>query len=117
MKTVLLVDDEAIIRQALSRNLNKSGYDVTSAADGTAALACLYEKPYDIIVTDYLMQGMNGLELMTKAKALDPTIKVILFSGFIEQNLDECVHQADCFLSKPIGLNELLDAMENLLAR
>lgn len=115
MKTLLLVDDEASIRQALSRNLQKSNYDVTSATNGAEAFSYLQDKPYDLIVTDYLMDGISGLELMSKARELYPDIKVIVFSGYMEQNFEEVLRQADCFLAKPIGLNDLLDAIETVL--
>nr|MBF0221168.1 response regulator [Desulfobulbaceae bacterium] len=115
MKTLLLVDDEDVIRQALSRNLQKSNYDVTSAVSGAEAVSYLQKKPYDIIVTDYLMEGINGIELMTKARELYPDIKVIVFSGYMEQNFEEALKAADCFLTKPIGLNDLLKAIETVL--
>ncbi len=115
MKKLLLVDDEHIIRQALNKNLKKSGYDVTAAASGDEALGFLKEHSFDIVVTDYLMAGLNGIDLTTKAKNIYPSIKVIMFSGHMKQNITTNGTGADCFLSKPISLDELLETIERLL--
>ncbi len=115
MNKILLVDDELIILQALSINLQKSGYEVTTAANGEEALARLEEQSYDIIITDYLMGSINGVELSNAAKRLYPETKVIIFSGNIEQNLNKLTSGADCILSKPIGLDNMLESIKKLL--
>ena len=112
---ILLVDDEVIIRQALGINLQKSGYEVTTAGNGEEALARLDNQPYDMIITDYMMGGINGVELSSAAKKLYPEIKVIVFSGNIEKGLNKLVSDADCILSKPIGLDDMLDTIKKLL--
>ena len=77
---ILLVDDEHIIRMALKKNLSKSGYDVDACESGEEALKLLDKQTYDLLLTDYLMVGMNGSELIEKVKKLAPEIKTMRFS-------------------------------------
>src|SRR5206468_11915142 len=81
--SVLLVDDEDIVRTATADMLADIGYDVTQAASGAEALRLLREgAQVEVLVTDYLMPGMNGVELVRLARALDPSLKVLVISGY-----------------------------------
>ena len=67
MKTILVVDDEGHVRSVVSRQLTKKGYRVVTASNGEEAIALTKQEQFDLIITDYNMPGINGLEL---AKAL-----------------------------------------------
>ncbi len=116
-QSILLVDDELLIRRALEYNLQREGFDVRSAEDGEQALAILQERSFGLVLTDYLMEGMNGIELMKLARKLYPQIKVIIFSGYEDKgSTDEILGLgADDFLCKPINFNDLLERILSVL--
>jgi CheY-like chemotaxis protein len=78
---ILLVDDEAEIRRLLARRLSRRGYAVTTASDGDQALALLAEGAYDLAILDFMMPGMNGLELAAQCSFLYPHLKVLMLTG------------------------------------
>ena len=117
-KSILVVDDDELIRLALKINLERAGFNISIAETAESALELLKEHPYDLLLTDYLMPGINGLELMQQAKKIYPEIKGIIFSGFAEKDMPEkfLALGADYFFHKPINTRELLNCIQNLLA-
>ena len=118
-KKVLVVDDEIHIIHVVAIKLRNNGYEVISADNGGTAyeLAC-QEKP-DIIVTDFQMPVMTGLELVQKLRENEPTknIPVIMLTarGFaITDKQKETLQIAEC-LSKPFSPKELLRSIEDIL--
>lgn len=114
---ILLVDDEELVRRSLEANLMREGFEMSSASSAEDALAILRKWPCDLLLSDYLMEGMTGIELLKKAKELYPQIKVIIFSGQKEKdsapeivNFDE-----NGFLCKPIDFEELLERIDIVL--
>ena len=116
-KSILIVDDEALIRLSLKLDFVKEGFRTTAVDGGESALIALKEGPYDILLTDYLLEDIDGIELMKKAKELQPAIKVIVFSGFDAQNSEDGVLDAgaDAFVQKPIDFDDLLKRISELL--
>ncbi len=82
MKKILVVDDEAIIRDNLERILSEENYEVTSVATGTAALGLLTEEEVDVVLLDLNLPDLAGLEVLKKAKELDPELLVIIITGY-----------------------------------
>ena len=120
-KKVLVVDDEIHIVHVVAIKLRNNGYEVVSAENGAEAfeLAC-QEKP-DIIVTDFQMPVMTGLELVEKLRQCEQTrnIPVILLTArnfAISQEQQEKLQISDC-LSKPFSPKELLGNIEDILYR
>lgn len=117
---VLVVDDEPTLREAQRMALEREGYTVTSAADGREAQRILAEGKLrvDLLITDFSMPGVNGLQLIRAARVSHPEMKVILTSGYgsaIEQReLEEL--QVDAFLHKPYGRAALLRTAREVLA-
>ncbi|MGO4111635.1 response regulator [Paenibacillus sp. YAF4_2] len=112
MYKVLLVDDEPFITEGLSDAVDWSAFSlevVGSAEDGEEALERLRELPVDLLITDISMPIMTGLELIRKARELQPQLKVIILSGFNEFNyLKEGMHLGiENYLLKPINFGEL----------
>ena len=108
---VLLVDDDEAIREVLSLSIADLGYDVETAPGGREALElCATFKP-SIVLTDIKMPGMDGIELLSRVKALDPEIEVIMISGHgdMELAIESLKRQALDFLTKPVR-DELLTA-------
>ena len=84
-KTVLIVDDEAVIRDLCKRVLHD--YDVIEAGDGAEALEIFLRGGIDVILTDVMMPEMDGLELLKNLKEREPTVVVIIMTGFAEKEV------------------------------
>ncbi|MEA1923365.1 MAG: response regulator [Pseudomonadota bacterium] len=107
---VLIVDDENSIRISLADELEDEGYSVTTAASGEEAFTILKENDFDLIITDLIMEGIGGIEVLKKAKTLDPVISVLILTGY--GNLETAIAAlrlgADDYLLKPCEIDELL---------
>ena len=77
---ILVVDDEAVIREGVKRILERSGMEVATSSGGRAALAMIQETDFDLVVTDLKMPGMNGIEVLKAIKVLQPEVPKISFS-------------------------------------
>ncbi len=81
-KSILVVDDEEIVRYSLVNILKSNGYEVDEAASGQDALKALYDKQYNLILTDLVMEGMDGLDLLENVKVISPRTIVIVITGY-----------------------------------
>jgi CheY-like chemotaxis protein len=80
---VLLVDDEELVRRATADMLREIGHEVVEASSGTSALKLLLERPeIEVLVTDYLMPGTRGTELIDRARQVRPELKALLITGY-----------------------------------
>ncbi|MEI7832743.1 MAG: HD domain-containing phosphohydrolase [bacterium] len=117
--TILVVDDEDYIRRMVVQGLHKHGYTCLQADGGPAALDMLAAHPVDLIVTDLMMPGMTGLELLVAAQQVQPNIAVILLTGV--DNSDTAItalsQGAYGYMIKPVQPNELLINVVNALRR
>ena len=116
---ILVVDDERVTRMNLDHVLGKEGYDVRTAADGEEALDLLAEAPFDVIVTDLKMERVDGMDLLQRAKQQDPTVEVIIISGYATlPTAVEAMRQGSYhFLAKPLKLNEVRQTVASALSR
>ena len=119
-KKILVADDEVHIVQVVAMKFRNNGFDVITADNGDDAYTlCCEEKP-DIIITDYQMPGMTGIELIEKLRLVpelaDIPVIILTARGFaIEDDQKEKLRVAEC-LSKPFSPKELLAHVENVLA-
>ena len=116
--TILVVDDEKNIRDALVKILNKEGYNTLSAAEGKEALGILREKDINLILTDLKMPAMDGLELLTACKMIKPNVEVILISayGTIEKAISAIKNGAYDFIVKPFKRSTLIEVVNRAIA-
>lgn len=116
-KRILIVDDEAIIRDLCARALK--GYDVLQAGDGEEALHIFEKGGIDVILTDVMMPKMDGIELLRRLKEKEPTLVVIVMTGFAEKDtiLNALKADADDFISKPLNLLQLKTAVDKALVK
>jgi PAS domain S-box-containing protein len=120
---VLLVDDEAIVRNQLRRSLELRGYSVVEAADGLAALAVLLPASpvgddVDVVILDMTMPDLDGAEVLRRLRAAGSRVPVVVSSGYldvaVERRLPRGAFQG--FLAKPYGATELVSAIERARA-
>jgi putative two-component system response regulator len=112
--TVLVVDDEDGIRQALDRFLTRLGYTVVQASSGVDALARIGEVKPTAMLSDIRMPQMSGVELVPKALAVDPDVAIIMLTAIDEpKTAIECLKLgAHDYLIKPVDLEELELALQ-----
>jgi DNA-binding response OmpR family regulator len=118
VKTVLVVDDEIGILDALDAAFKDEGYRTHVATNGRAALDIIKDEHVDIVVLDYMMPILDGKKTLDAIRAKDEKLPVVMLSALNEQSIiTEGVKGYDVFLRKPFDLLELLAIMEKLLTR
>jgi two-component system response regulator HydG len=117
--SILVVDDDAELLRALARTLRGAGYAVRAVPDGEAALAALRDAPAELVITDLLMEGMDGIELLRAIKALGPGPEVLLITAqaSIEKAVEAMRLGAHDFVEKPFPRDRLLLAVERALEK
>ena len=116
---VLIVDDEANARTALAELLRDEGYQVETAADGFKALPKLDDFAPDLVLTDLKMPGMDGIDLMKKAREQDPERAVVVMTayGAVDTAVAAMRQGAADYLTKPINVEELVLVLDRALER
>jgi len=119
MARILVVDDELTSIAILSRVLEDAGHRVTSVNDGEKAIERIKEFKYDILLTDFNMPGMNGIELTQEALKIEPDFIVILITAYatIRSAVDAIKLGAFDYLTKPVNKEELLLSIQRGLER
>lgn len=109
ISTVLVIDDNKDYREVLTEQLTHSGFNVLCADGGEDALRQLQDSPVDVVITDFFMPGMDGLEIAKRIKEISPTTNVVVYTGYIPDEEQECdiMTTADVFLSKPFSLEKV----------
>ncbi|MFZ5775239.1 MAG: response regulator [Thermodesulfobacteriota bacterium] len=106
---LLVVDDEAIVGKRLNQVFSKMGFEIETCTDPAAALAAAANRPFDVVVTDLKMEGMDGMEVLRRVKAMNPETRVIIITGYASPDTAELARQHGVFefLAKPFRLDEL----------
>ena len=109
MVRILLAEDDQVMREYLTRALERSGYAVTAVDRGTLALPLIEAEHFDLLLTDIVMPEMDGIELAQKAGDLKPDLKIMFITGFAAVTLKagKAVPAARV-LSKPFHLRDLV---------
>ena len=117
MANILLAEDDDAMRQFLSAALSRAGHKVMSYADGVSALGAL-QQDFDLLITDIVMPGLDGIELARRARLGKPELRVMFITGFAAVVLDGGASPLPgaALLSKPFHLRELVERVEALLA-
>jgi DNA-binding response OmpR family regulator len=113
---ILIVDDEALIRETLRLDLVDQGFTVDTVASGEEALGVL-ARGYDLVITDLLMAGMNGLEVLRRVKEHDPQPAVFILTGHrqLEAAIGALRLGADDYLIKPYEHAEMISRVASCL--
>ncbi|MEL6354644.1 MAG: response regulator [Cyanobacteria bacterium J06627_28] len=116
---ILVADDENSIRLTVSQALSSQGYEVITAIDGNTALAQLQDTSIDLLLLDIQMPGMDGIEVLQKAMAQQPALKVIMISahGSVDNAVEAMKLGAVDYLQKPFTPGELRELVDRVLSR
>jgi DNA-binding response OmpR family regulator len=112
---ILLVEDEAITRNAFADALRNESHEVIQAADGDQALFLLCKYHVDLIITDVVMPRLNGFDLIGKIRAVCPDVPILIISAYASQYSEKILDKKAKFLKKPIDPPELIAAVQRLL--
>jgi CheY-like chemotaxis protein len=109
-KGILVVDDEEIVRYSLVNILRSHGYETAEVRSGKEALRILYKRAYDLVLTDLVMENMDGLELVEQIKVISPRTVVMVLTGYgsIKTAISALRLGAYDYLLKPCDDDELL---------
>ena len=118
-ETILLVEDEAVVRQLVAEILETTGYTVLQAGDGPSALELLrrHAEPVELLVTDVVMPGMSGPEVAKAVTAMRPGMHVLYTSGYTDQAIGHhgVLEPGIAFLQKPFSADDLTTKVRGLL--
>lgn len=114
---ILVVDDEPEVGEAIADLLRAAGYEVEVSTDSLAAIGRIMAVSYDLIVSDIMMPGLTGLELLSMIKSHRPSPEVILVTGYStrERAMEALEHGAFAFIEKPVDAEGLLERVKQAL--
>jgi two-component system cell cycle response regulator CpdR len=118
MASILLAEDDESMRRFLAAALERAGHIVTACGDGSEAFEALLGLEYDLLLSDIVMPGLDGIELAKRAAELHPRLKIMFITGFAAVALHpaaEAPKQAKV-LSKPFHLREIVQEVERMIA-
>ena len=114
---IMVIDDEKVVGDMLRIHLGRHGCLVETFLPATPALERLAEQPFDMVITDFKMKGMDGMELLKAVKAAYPDIQVIMITAFA--HLDTAIEafrgQVHDFFPKPFKIKDLLTSVDRAL--
>lgn len=122
MTQILVIDDEAMVRDMLRQTLERAGYDVLEAPEGEMGLRLFYAHRPALIITDILMPGREGIETIRELHKKAPEAKIIAISGGGRVSKQDFLPVAQLFgavqtLAKPFERHELLEVVQTVLAQ
>ncbi|WP_054692192.1 sigma-54-dependent transcriptional regulator [Geotalea toluenoxydans] len=118
-RRIMVVDDEAIIREGMNRILSGSDFFVETYANGYLALEKLQESSFDLLITDLKMPGMGGMEVLKSIRVLQPEMPVIIITGYssVDTAVEALKSGAVDYVSKPFTPDEIIAKVNNALEK
>ena len=115
---VLLVDDEKDFLEIMAQRMAARGFEITTAESAAQALSFIDTKPFDAIVMDFQMPGMDGMEALKAIKAKSPELQIILLTGYatVEKTVEAMQAGASDFLEKPADIEVLAKKIKKATA-
>ena len=113
---VLLIDDDWDCLNVISNSLSLFGYPNRKFTNPKAAIKACKSEKFDVVVADYMMPEMNGIEVLQAVKSHDPNMHVIIMSGYAESSSEKTLKSkgAYAFFTKPLALRELLGVLSRI---
>ena len=119
MARILLAEDDDSMRDFLAKALSRAGHEVEAVADGEDGLDVLGEMPgqFELLLTDIVMPGVDGIELARRAAEIDPGLKIMFITGFaaVALNAGASAPKDAKVLSKPFHLRDLVDEVAKVM--
>ncbi len=118
-KRILVVDDEAGIRESLKKILVKEGFDVITASDGHKAFEIIRSEKIDLVITDIRMAGMDGVELLKVCKSVSPFIEVIMITGYasVDTAVESMKEGAYDYITKPFKKADIVRVVNRAIEK
>lgn len=118
MASILLAEDDPAVREFVRRALTHSGHDVTAVDDGLGAVEMLSAQGFDLLITDIVMPGMDGIALALKVSKDHPHMPILMMTGYAAErqrahNLEALIHKV---IAKPFTLREICNVVAETLA-
>ena len=112
--SILVVDDELLIRDLLYDFFTGQGWDISVAEDGEKALEVMRSRDFDLVLTDIKMPEMDGLDLTSHVKQSHPELPVVLMTGFpsVDTAVEALRKKVDDYIIKPFNINQLYKLVE-----
>ncbi len=116
--SILIIDDEPLMRMSMVDALKVVGYEVQEASTGSEGLDCLQTTPFDLVITDLRLPGADGLQIVSKCKERWPDTEVIVITahGSVDTAVDAMKSGAYDYITKPFSMDELLLSVERVCA-
>ena len=114
MTTILVVDDEEVVRAVVRDMLEPEGYAILDTGDPQHALRLMREQPIHLLLTDVVMPLMKGTELATRVEAMSPSTRILLMSAYA---MSEVAATGRAFISKPFSVQGLNDKVRQMLGQ
>jgi two-component system, cell cycle response regulator CpdR len=118
MTKILLAEDDDSMRGFLAAALRRAGHEVRDHSEGESALEALEREVFDLLLTDIVMPGLDGIELARRGAELDPAMKIVFITGFAAVALASGAPTptGSKVLSKPFHLREIVDEVDRVMA-
>ncbi|WP_292051612.1 MULTISPECIES: cell cycle two-component system response regulator CpdR [unclassified Brevundimonas] len=117
MARILLAEDDSSLRGFLKRALERTGHDVVDCENGDEAIDALQDQSFDLLLTDIVMPGADGIEVARNATARYPEMKIMFISGFAAVALTAAQASPQAkVLAKPVHLRDLVDEVDRMIA-
>ncbi len=115
---VLVVDDEKVTRSNLEHVLTRQGYHVSTASNGTEALALVERSPFDVVITDLKMNGVDGMQILDSVKLKAPSTEVIIITGYatVPSAIEAMKKGSYHYLAKPFKLEDIKSTVKKALS-
>jgi CheY-like chemotaxis protein len=125
MKKILVIDDDDLVRNVITKMLEREGFKVITAVNGKEGVELFYTDPADLVITDLIMPEKDGIETILELKKAFPEIKIIAISGGGQLGPGKVgatdylsiakAYGASCILTKPVEMNILINAVNKTL--
>ncbi len=116
-KEMLIIDDDAVIREGLRRIFTDQGYAVEIFDSGFPAIEKMQQKEFDLVITDLKMPGMNGIEVLRKIKVLQPEVPILIITGYstVETAVEAMKNGAIDYIAKPFTPEAICEKVQKAL--
>jgi len=119
MKKILVADDEEVLRMLIVDSLEDEGYEIVEAGDGAEAYEAFQKERFDLLLLDYSMPGMTGIDVIRKVRgaSVNSDVKIMMLTAKTQQSDEEIARKAgaDFFLTKPFSPSKLVEIVEEIL--